>query len=196
MEKLERLAPTLVFCLGLGCASSTAPTETPPNPPPSEASSEPASGTDSTESPPAGSTSASSSASTESGKSGDDEAQWTGEKEATGSKPVERTAAETRTTPVIQKVVLDNRKTVRECYDKARKELPDLRGKMIIKFVLDPDGNVKKAELVMDGSDVKAPAVVNCSIDAIKKMKFPRSSRGMDTTVNYPFDFKPDGGGK
>ena len=54
---------------------------------------------------------------------------------------------------------------------------------------------MKNAELNLERSDIKAPAVVNCAIDAIKRIKFPPSSRGMDTTVNYPFDFKPDGGG-
>jgi len=127
-------------------------------------------------------------------KTGDNEGKWEGEeKAAAAGKPVERTAAETRTTEVIQKIVLDHRQPVRDCYDKARKELPDLRGKLVIKFTLDPEGNVKKAELDVAGSDIKAPAVSNCAIDAIKKIKFPPSSRGMDTTVNYPFDFKPDG---
>jgi len=120
----------------------------------------------------------------------DSEGQWEGEAEAV-SKPGAPQKTETRTTAVIQKVVLDNRKPVRDCYDKAKKELPDLKGTMTIKFVLDPEGNVKTAELNIERSDVKAPSVVDCSIEAIKKIKFPPSSRGMDTTVNYPFDFKP-----
>jgi hypothetical protein len=117
---------------------------------------------------------------------------WEGEEEAVG-KPVPRTKDETRTTPVIQQTILANRKPVRDCYDKARKELPDLKGTMTITLVLDPDGKVKTAALNVERSDIKSPAVVNCSIDALKKIKFPPSSRGMDTTVNYPFDFKPDG---
>ena len=190
MEQPERLAPIAIICAVLGCASSTPPTETPPSQPATESAS-----AESAPDMPGDSTSTSS-ASTESGKSEDGEAKWEGEKEATAGKPVERTAAETRTTEVIQKIVLDNRKSVRECYDKARKELPDLRGKMTIKFTLDPEGKVKAAELAMAESEIKAPAVVNCAIDVIKKIKFPPSSRGMDTTVNYPFDFKPQGGGK
>jgi hypothetical protein len=102
---------------------------------------------------------------------------------------------ETRTTEVITKVVQDNRKTVRECYDKVRKQIPDLAGLMTIHFVLDPEGKVKKAELNLERSEIKAPEVVNCAIDAIKKMHFPPSSRGMESTINYPFSFKPDGGG-
>lgn len=114
------------------------------------------------------------------GDKGDD----TGGEPATGD-------AETRTTDVIQKLVQDNRKPVRECYEKARKSLPDLEGMMTIHFVLDPEGKVKKAELNQERSQVKSPEVVNCAIDVIKKIKFPPSSRGMESTINYPFNFKP-----
>ena len=120
--------------------------------------------------------------------------QWEGEAEAV-SKPVERTKEETRTTAVIQKVILDNRQPVRDCYDKVKKDLPDLKGTMTIKFTLDPEGRVKAAELNIPQSTIKSAANANCAIDAIKKMHFPASSRHLDTTVNYPFDFKPDGGG-
>jgi hypothetical protein len=127
------------------------------------------------------------------------EEKWAGEDEALKptkpGTPVERTKEETRTTEVIRQTVLANRQPVRDCYDKGRKELGDLKGTMTIKFTLDPQGAVKSAELDLKNSDIRAPAIVNCSIDALKKIKFPPSSRGMDTTVNYPFDFKPDGGG-
>jgi TonB family protein len=98
---------------------------------------------------------------------------------------------ETRTTEVIAGIVRDNRKPVRECFDKAKKNLPALSGTMTIHFVLDPDGKVKKAELNLERSEIKSPEVANCAIDVIKKIKFPPSSRGMESEVNYPFNFKP-----
>jgi TonB family protein len=126
---------------------------------------------------------------------GSDE-KWEGEEKAVGAgTPVPRTKEETRTTAVIADTVKANRQPVRDCYDKGRKELGDLKGTMTISFTLDPDGKVKKAELNLKRSDIKAPSVVNCAIDALKKIKFPPSSRGMETSVDYPFDFKPDGGG-
>jgi TonB family protein len=192
MAKLERLAPIVAICAVLGCASSTSPppqdpSGPPPEPPSSESAPDMPADSTSTNAPPSGG------GDTSSGGAAD--AKWEGEDKAAG-KPVERTAAETRTTEVIQKIVLDNRQSVRDCYDRGRKDLPDLKGKLTIKFVLDPEGKVKTAELDMAGSDIKAPAVTSCAIEAIRKMKFPPSSRGMDTTVNYPFDFKPDGGGR
>jgi len=126
---------------------------------------------------------------------------WEGEAEATGgssppgtSKPnaaADSGVVETRTMDVIAKIVKDNRQPVRDCYDKARKELPTLRGDMVIAFDLDPEGKVKKIELNQQRSTLKAPAVVDCAITTIKGLKFPPSSRGMETQVNYPYNFNP-----
>ena len=121
---------------------------------------------------------------------GADEGAWAGESEAKSAKGSEGNGkTETRTMDVIAQIVKENRKPVRECFDKAKKELPDLKGDMVIHFVVDPDGKVKKADLNIERSTIKAPAVVDCSIKIIQGIKFPASSRGMDTTVNYPFNF-------
>lgn len=162
-----------------GCHSSSTPAET-PSAAPAEAPSA---------APEPGAAPEGSSASAAEKPAGE---KWEGEAEATqGAGGAGSSARETRTTELIQKVIVDNRKPFRDCYDKARKELPDLRGTMTLHFVLDPAGKVKQAELNVDRSDIKSPAVVDCAIAALKKLPFPESSRGMDTTVNYPFDFKP-----
>jgi hypothetical protein len=122
-------------------------------------------------------------------KAGDDGA-WAGEAEAkNGKAPDAGGKTETRTMEVVAQVIKDNRKPVRDCFDKAKKDLPDLKGDMVIHFVIDPDGKVKKADLNQERSTIKSPAVVDCSIKVIQGIKFPASSRGMDTTVNYPFNF-------
>lgn len=114
---------------------------------------------------------------------------WAGESEAKAQPaPAAGGKTETRTMEVIAQIVKDNRKPVRECFDKAKKELPDLKGDMVIHFVIDPEGKVKKADLNQERSTLKAPAVVDCAIKVVSGIKFPASSRGMDTTVNYPFN--------
>ncbi|MEO7038356.1 MAG: AgmX/PglI C-terminal domain-containing protein [Polyangiaceae bacterium] len=134
----------------------------------------------------------------------DDEA-WAGEKtsktdkvadNAPGDKPAEPASAdakgpETRTMDVIRKLVMDNRKAARKCYEDARRDLKDLQGNLVIHFVLDPDGKVKLAELNEERSTLKSPAVVNCVIGVIKGIPFPKSSRAMETSANYPFNFTP-----
>jgi hypothetical protein len=113
---------------------------------------------------------------------------WAGESEAKAPAPAAGGKTETRTMEVIAQVVKENRKPVRECFDKAKKDLPDLKGDMVIHFVVDPEGKVKKADLNQERSTLKSPAVVDCAIKVIVGIKFPPSSRGMDTTVNYPFN--------
>ncbi len=119
-----------------------------------------------------------------------EEGAWTGEAEAKSEKvpPGAEGKTETRTMEVIAKIVKDNRQPVRDCMDKAKKDLPDLKGDMVIHFVIDPDGKVKKAELNQERSTLKSPAVVGCAIKVVQGIKFPPSSRGMDSTVNYPYN--------
>lgn len=99
--------------------------------------------------------------------------------------------AETRTMDVIRKLVMDNRKAARKCYDDARKDQKDLKGDVVIHFVLDPEGKVKLAELNQERSTLKAPPVTDCVLSVIRGIHFPPSSRGMETSTNYPFNFTP-----
>ncbi len=126
---------------------------------------------------------------------------WEGEAEATAPGDAPRASAaeppaapgvkETRTMEVIAKIVKDRRQPVRDCYDKARKDLPSLQGDMVIHFDLTPEGKVKNIELNQPRSTLKAAAVVDCAIKVIQGLDFPPSSRGMETQVNYPYNFTP-----
>ena len=99
--------------------------------------------------------------------------------------------ADERSLAVVGEVVKKNRQIVRDCYEAALKKEPGLKGSLTIHFVLDPEGTVMKAELNEERSDIKTPEVVDCAIGLIKSLKFPPSSRGMETVVNYPFDLQP-----
>lgn len=129
---------------------------------------------------------------------GASEGGWEGEEQGGGDAPKEGGAApaepdvkETRTLDVIAKLVKEQRKQVRECYEKARKDLPTLQGDLVIHFVLDPEGKVKLAELNQERSTLKSPPVAECAIKVIKSISFPPSSRGMETEANYPFNLMP-----
>lgn len=102
-----------------------------------------------------------------------------------------RPRGDTRTTEAIAGVIKLNRDQARACYEKVQKDVPNLRGDVVIHFVLSPDGTVKTASLNEQRSTLKEPAVSNCIIDVIRDLKFPDSSRGMETAVNYPFNFVP-----
>lgn len=124
---------------------------------------------------------------------GEADSGWEGEDEALGDTAGDsgNGASDTRSMGVIQKVVMDNRAKVRACYERALKDNPGLRGDMTIHFVLDPEGKVKKAELNTERSTLRAPDVVACAVEELEKMPFPPSSRGMETSVNYPFNLNP-----
>jgi hypothetical protein len=102
-----------------------------------------------------------------------------------------KAVAETRTMDVIRKLVMDNRKAARKCYDDARKDQKDLQGDVVVHFVLDPEGKVKLAELNQERSTLKAPVVTDCVLGVIRSIHFPKSSRAMETSTNYPFNFTP-----
>jgi hypothetical protein len=100
------------------------------------------------------------------------------------------TSEETRTNDAIARIIRENRQPFRECYERGAAKDPNLQGTLTLHFVLDPEGRVKLAELNDARSTIKDQAVVNCAIGVLKQLRFPPSSRGMESVANYPFDFK------
>ena len=92
---------------------------------------------------------------------------------------------------VIAAVVKANRQKARDCYEKALKQVPNLKGDLVIHFTLRPNGKVKEAMLNRERSTITEPSVVNCVIDVIRSLEYPKSSKGFESSVNYPFNFNP-----
>ena len=61
----------------------------------------------------------------------------------------------------------------------------------MLSFVVNPDGTVKSAQADPAKSEIHAADLETCAVAALKALKFPSSRRGMETSVNYPFDFNP-----
>jgi TonB family protein len=102
-----------------------------------------------------------------------------------------QTPQETRTRDVIAAVMAENRAKVRACYDAALAQNPGIHGALVVSFSIDPRGNVKQAEVNWSESDIHVPELDTCAADAVRSIKFPPSSRGLESTVNYPFNFNP-----
>jgi hypothetical protein len=100
------------------------------------------------------------------------------------------TVKETRTGEAIRNVVLQHRQSVRSCYEQLQKRMPDLKGTLTLHFKLDPRGVVSFAEVNRARSTLKNPELTSCAVDALKQIRFPPSSRGFESDVNYPFDFR------
>jgi len=86
-----------------------------------------------------------------------------------------------------------NRDAARACYDAGRKRIPALEGDIVIKWTIDPKGNVRDPEVDDMRSTIKDAPTVACVIDVIRKLKFAESSKGFETHANYPFNFHPKG---
>jgi TonB family protein len=108
------------------------------------------------------------------------------ENDAQAGKPLDA-----RTKEEIQKVITSNRDKVRSCYDKALESNPGIHGDLVISFVINLNGTVKHAEVNWAQSDLHVPELDTCAAEAVKALKFPASSRGFESKINYPFNFNP-----
>jgi hypothetical protein len=96
---------------------------------------------------------------------------------------------------VIQRVVIQNFRRVRLCYENGIKNNPNLQGRVTIKFVIGLGGAV---ELAKDGgSGMPDTDVIDCVVRSFSKLEFPPPEGGKVTVV-YPIQFSPgddaDGG--
>jgi hypothetical protein len=107
------------------------------------------------------------------------------------SASAEEGSEDARSMEVIAAVVKANRQKARDCYEKALKQTPGLKGDLVVHFTLKPNGKVKEAMLNRERSTITDPGVVNCVIDVIRSLEYPKSSKGFESSVNYPFNFNP-----
>jgi TonB family protein len=98
---------------------------------------------------------------------------------------------DTRGKGEIQAVLAANRDKVRACYEAALKNNPGIHGDVVVAFVINPDGSVKSAEVNWSESEIHVPELDSCAVDVVRGLKFPPSSRGLESKVNYPFNFNP-----
>src|SRR5687767_7210726 len=122
MKRALGVVATSLLMLACGGEANSEPPQTAADVPPAE--------------PPADAAATTDAAKPDAAKPADEEGAWAGESEAKAEKvpPGAEGKTETRTMDVIAQIVKDNRKPVRECFDKAKKELPDLKGSMTIHF--------------------------------------------------------------
>jgi TonB family protein len=105
--------------------------------------------------------------------------------------PSTRTPSGARTKEEIQRVIAENRDKVRACYDHALAANPGIQGDLVVSFVIRPNGTVKQAEINWAESSLHVPELDACAADAVKGFKFPPSTHGLESKVDYPFNFNP-----
>src|SRR5205823_13974990 len=92
---------------------------------------------------------------------------------------------------LIRKVVHDHRAQIRTCYETELTSKPNLAGKLLAAWTIDPQGIVTEAHT--QETTLKDHAVEQCVPARIKTWRFPIPKGGGEVLVLYPFSFTPGG---
>jgi hypothetical protein len=92
---------------------------------------------------------------------------------------------------LIRKVVHDHRAQIRTCYEMQLNARPNLAGKLVAAWTIDPEGNVVEAHT--QESALHDRTVESCVTSKIKTWHFPIPKGGGEVFVTYPFIFTPGG---
>ena len=88
---------------------------------------------------------------------------------------------------VIKRYIARKMGAIKACYQRGLQGNPGLQGKVRVKFLIMPNGQVSGAKIQSSG--LKSPKVEKCIVKNIKTWKFPRAKGGGSTRVIYPFVF-------
>jgi hypothetical protein len=108
-----------------------------------------------------------------------------------GPKPGGPSTEPGRTRQDIQTIVGSHRDEARACYDKGLESHPGIEGDLMVKWVIDPQGNVTDVAVDVSKSQILEKSVHDCVIGVIKKLRFASSGKGFETRASYPFNFHP-----
>ncbi len=78
-----------------------------------------------------------------------------------------RPVYERRSVERIRRVVMSHNPAIQDCYRRELKENPDLKGKITVRFAIDPEGYVVEAEIV--NSTFHLPRLENCIVRRIAR---------------------------
>ncbi len=88
----------------------------------------------------------------------------------------------------IQAVIRSKVPDVRRCYEAALDAGAGPEGKLVVQFVIGPDGSVRSVDAKTDS--MGRPDLASCVFAAVRMMRFSRPLGGGTVIVNYPFVFK------
>jgi hypothetical protein len=91
----------------------------------------------------------------------------------------------------IQHTIRRNFQRFRGCYEAGLRAFPTLSGRVTVQFRISTDGDVVMAR--DGGSDLPDREVVQCMVDIMRELSFPRQDSGT-VTVTYPFLLTPEEG--
>jgi outer membrane biosynthesis protein TonB len=98
--------------------------------------------------------------------------------------------SDSRSQSDIVKVIKRRIGGIKHCYEKRLKRDPELRGKIVISFVIHPGGKVIEVEVASNTTGDSELA--ECIASRVKSIRFPATD-GSETSVTYPFILAPGG---
>jgi len=88
----------------------------------------------------------------------------------------------------VQRVVRQNVGRYRQCYETGLKGNPALKGRVMVRLVIDASGSIASAEDA--GSDLPDSTVTNCVFGTLGNLAFPQPEAG-SATATVPIVFSP-----
>jgi hypothetical protein len=89
----------------------------------------------------------------------------------------------------LREPILESRWATRRCYQLALELDPNLRGRLVVSFVIHPDGHMTAIEVLDD--TLADPCVGHCVVEVGKRLwSFSPTHATGTTTVHYPFLFE------
>ena len=109
--------------------------------------------------------------------------------EGGAARPLSSGAAAGRTDEEIQ-IVFDRYKAaLYRLYNRELRKDPTLRGQIILRLTIEPDGTVSLCQL--QSSDMDAPVLAQQVVDRVRSFDFGAKEDIVAVTIIYPIDFLP-----
>lgn len=91
----------------------------------------------------------------------------------------------------IQQFVQHHMPAIQACYEKVLADTgQELQGRVMVNFVVDPEGFVSVARVLPKKSSMEDARVIDCVVDNVRRWRFPRPGDNRDHPIEYPFDLK------
>jgi len=90
----------------------------------------------------------------------------------------------------VARVMKNNLRALKDCYERQLKRFPTLAGKMVLSFAITEDGRTDVADVVEDS--MNDATVKRCILDRSRTWHFPKPSGG-SVSVSFPLVFAPAG---
>jgi hypothetical protein len=112
---------------------------------------------------------------------------------AASEPPAEQTRAEVvgaLPKDMIRRIVKAHVNEVRYCYNEGLTKDPELAGRVVVQFVVGPEGGPPTKSAV-ESTDLEDGEVAECIASAVGRWQFPRPGNDEHVLITYPFDLDP-----